>query len=232
MASIKNNMRSIFSVIGIILAGSIFFLYTKPTYDDIQAIQVQIAQYNDALAKATQLQTIKATLLDKYNHFTPTDLARLQVLLPDQVNNIGLILDLDTLASQFGISLENVDISSGSDTSEKTTVNATPRSVVDTGPSNANTSKTTSRIPHGGVTQVGTPAQQYKSLDVKFTVHSTYSTFIQFITALQNSLRIVDLVSISVSAGGGASGVATSSNVGGDSIMYTFAITLRTYWLK
>lgn len=225
-------MRSILSVIGIILAGSIFFLYTKPTYDDIQSIQAQISQYNDALAKATQLQTIKAALLDKYNHFNPTDLARLQVLLPDQVNNIGLILDLDTLASQFGISLENVDISSGSDTSDKTTGNATPRNVVDTAPSNANTSNTTSRIPRGGVTQVGAPAQQYNSLDVKFTVHSTYSTFIQFITALQNSLRIVDLVSISVSGGGGASGVATSNSVGGDSIVYTFAITLRTYWLK
>jgi len=197
-------MRSILSVLGIIVAGAIFFLYTKPTYDTIQTVQAQIAQYNGALDKATQLQELKQTLLTRYNSFSPTDLARLQTLLPDQVNNIGLILDLDTLANQFGMSLENVDISSTDDS----------------------TSGTASVAP----TAVGVTSEPYNSLDVQFTVHGTYAQFIQYITNLETSLRIVDLVGLTVSSGGSSAGAAASG--GSDNIVYTFNITLRTYWLK
>lgn len=206
-------MRSILAALGIILAGGIFFGFTKPTYDSIQTDQAQIAQYNAALAKATQLQTLKQTLLSRYNSFNPTDLSRLQVMLPDQVNNIGLILDLDTLAQQFGMSLENVDIS---------------------GDGTSNTPDTSSSS--GGVgtadTSVGAPSAMYDSLDVSFTVHGTYSQFIQYITNLETSLRIVDLVKLNVAGGGAAATTLAGAPSGSDGLVYTFDITLRTYWLK
>ena len=210
-------MRSILSILGIILAGGIFFIYTKPTYDAIQATQIQIAQYNGALDKATKLQQLKQTLLSRYNSFSPNDLTRLQTLLPDQVNNIGLILDLDTLANQFGLSLENVNI----------------------GSSDSSSSGVGASAPATGVTTLGSQSQQYDSLDVGFTVHGTYSQFIQYITSLETSLRIVDLVGLTV-AGGGASTSGTNSpasltgNVASstDNIVYTYGVVLRTYWLK
>jgi Tfp pilus assembly protein PilO len=201
-------MRSILAALGIILAGGIFFAFTKPTYDSIQTDQAQIAQYNAALAKATQLQALKQTLLSRYNSFNPTDLSRLQVMLPDQVNNIGLILDLDTLASQFGMSLENVDISGTSDTTTSSTGVGT--------------------APAAGAT-VGAPSALYDSLDVSFTVHGTYTQFMQYITNLETSLRIVDLVKLNV---GGGSTTVSNAAAGSDNIVYSFQITLRTYWLK
>ena len=201
-------MRSIISILGIVLAGVIFFGYTKGAYDSIQATQAQIVQYNAALDKATQLQELKQTLLSRYNSFSPTDLARLQTLLPDQVNNIGLILDLDTLANQFGMSLENVNIGSSGDNSTASTA--------------------------GGPGSVGASTQPFDSLDVTFTVHGTYSQFIQYITNLEKSLRIVDLVGLTVAAGGGSGNqpAVAPNTSGGDNLVYSFNITLRTYWLK
>jgi Tfp pilus assembly protein PilO len=73
------------------------------------------------------------------------------------------------------------------------------------------------------VTTVGASSGPYDSLDVEFTVHGTYAQFIQYVTSLESSLRIVDLVKLSVT-GGGSGGSSAS--------VYTFDVTLRTYWLK
>jgi len=191
-------------------------MYTKPTYDTIQATQAQIVQYNAALDKATKLQELKQGLLSHYNAFNPADLQRLQTLLPDQVNNIGLILDLDTLASQSGMSIENVNIS-----------------VTDQA----------SKIAGGTLTsaesKIGSPIKPYDSLDVTFTVHGTYTQFIQYLTNLEASLRIVDLVGLTINSGGTSNTsqaqqtqqAATTAN-SADSSFYTYNITLRTYWFK
>src|SRR5580704_7425460 len=105
-------MRNFFSIIFLAGAIAIFFFYTSPAYDGMQALSAQNAQYNAALDKATQLQQIKQTLLSRYNSFDPNALNRLSTLLPDQVDNIRLILDLDSLAGRYGMGLQNVQISS------------------------------------------------------------------------------------------------------------------------
>lgn len=188
--------RYIISLVLIIAAGAVFFLYTKPTYDGVQVQAAQITEYDSALDKAAQLQAVKQNLLSKYNNFAPNDLDRLQKLLPDHVDNIALILDLDNLAQRYGLGLENVDVS-------------TPQSAV--------TSQT-------AVGAVGSASYKYDSATIKFATHGTYAKFRQFLDDLESSLRVVDLETLSISAGQG-SGT-------GDEQAYDYGITLRTYWLK
>ena len=117
--------RYIISLVLILAAGAIFFMYTRPTYDSVQVQALQIAQYDSALDKAAQLQAVKQNLLTKYNNFSPADLDRLKKLLPDHVDNVALILDLDNLASHYGLGLSNVDVSTpASATASKTAVGA------------------------------------------------------------------------------------------------------------
>ena len=47
-------------------------------------------------------------LLTKYNAFSPDDLLRLKKLLPDHVDNVRLILDIDHIASKYGMRIKNV----------------------------------------------------------------------------------------------------------------------------
>jgi Tfp pilus assembly protein PilO len=188
-------MRTIFSVISLVAAGAIFMLYTKPTYDGVQSQNAQIAQYDQALEKATELQQLKQTLLSRYNTFNPSDIDRLQKLLPDHVDNVRLILDLDSLAGKHGMALQNVAVSSAE--------------------SNSNTTQTASGA-------IGASKQKYDSLTIKFTTQGTYDTFKSFIADLEKDLRVVDLVSLSLSNASGS----------GQNALYTYDITLRTYWLK
>lgn len=189
-------VRTIISIILLVAAGAIFFLYTKPSYDGIQAQQGQAASYNAALDKAAELQQLKQTLLSRRNALDPSQIDKLQKLLPDHVDNVALILDLDNLASHYGLGLANVDVSS---------------------PQSAAASQT-------AVGFVGAGGQKYDSLTLKFSTSGTYTSFLQFLQDLETSLRIVDLETLSLRAGGTKPGQSEPS--------YDYDVTLRTYWLK
>jgi Tfp pilus assembly protein PilO len=198
-------IRLIFAIIGLVAAGGIFFYYTKPTYDSLQSTNGQIAEYNAALDKANELQQLKQSLLSRYNSFGTDDLDRLQKLLPDHVDNISLILDLDSLATRYGLALVNVDI-------------ASPQDVTTTG------------TPLGAI---GASSQKYDSLSLKFSTRGTYTDFLTFMTQLESSLRIVDLVSLTLTPDSVLPGQAApqGAQVSADPI-YKYDVTLRTYWLK
>lgn len=165
--------KTIFALVAFILAGAILFMYTKPTYATIGDTQAQIAQYQQALDKAAQLQALKKKLLDRFNSFNPADISRLQTMLPDHVDNIGLILDLDSLASHYGLALENVDI-------------AAPNATTGTG---------------GAVGAVDVGNKKYDSLSLRFSTYGTYDNFRAFLTDLEHSLRVVDLASLTIERG-------------------------------
>jgi len=188
-------MRYIFALIALFIAGAIFFWYTKPTYDSVQAIKDESSQYDAALAKATELQQLKAQLLQRYNSFSPTDLDRVQKLLPDHVDNVALILDLDNLAARYQMPIENVDVS-------------TPASTV---------------AGDNGTATIGASGQKYDSVTIRFSTRGTYTDFMSFMKDLEQALRVVDLVQLSLKPN--LTGPAGQGQYGYD-------VTLRTYWLK
>jgi Tfp pilus assembly protein PilO len=169
-------MRYIFALIGLLIASAIFFGYTKPTYDGVQDIRTESAQYDMALEKATELQALKQQLLQRYNSFNPTDLDRVQKLLPDHVDNIALILDLDNLAAKYQMPVENVDVS-------------TPASSVS----------------DSGVATIGASGQKYDSVTIRFSTRGTYTDFIAFMKDLESALRVVDLVRLNLAPYNGVS---------------------------
>ncbi|MDR3571432.1 MAG: type 4a pilus biogenesis protein PilO [Candidatus Pacebacteria bacterium] len=187
-------IRNFFTILFLGGALAIFFLYTSPAYDTVQALSAQSAQYNAALTKAAQLQQLKQSLLSRYNSFDQGALNRLSTMLPDQVDNIRLILDLDNLAGRYGMALQNVQISS----------TATQGSNV--------------------VGSIASGAQPYNSLTIQFTTHGTYSQFKEFLAALQSSLRLVDLESLTFQPGGSTSGTSNDPQ-------YSYSLGLQTYWL-
>jgi Tfp pilus assembly protein PilO len=191
-------VRMIIAIVGFVLAGAMFFLYTKPTYDLVKADSSEIAEYDTALDKAAELQQLKQELLSRYNSFDPSELDRLNKFLPDHVDNVRLILDLDNLAGRYGLALQNVDVSGAGATSAKTQT---------------------------AIGAIGASSAKYDSLTLKFGTRGTYSNFVQFLSDLESSLRVVDLVALTISAD-------TARVAGSGEPMYAYQITLRTYWLK
>lgn len=177
-------MRGIFSIIAVLVAIGLFYWYIDPTYAVIKNLRAQQATLDAALDRSLELQQARDQLLSKYNTFSPQDLDRLEKLLPDHVDNVRLILDLDGIASRYGMRVRNVSIQE-----QKQRANA-----------------------------IGTDESPFESLVLSFTVTGGYDTFRQFVSDLEKSLRIVDIVGINFAAN--------------DTGVYDFTISLRTYWLK
>lgn len=191
-------LRYVFALIGLFIAGAIFLWYTKPTYDSVQGVKAESAQYDAALAKAAELQQLKQTLLTRYNSFNPTDLDRVQKLLPDHVDNVALILDLDNLAAHYQMPIENVDVST---------------------PASSGSGETPA-----GIATLGASGQKYDSVTIRFATQGTYTDFLALLKDLEMSLRVVDLIQLGLAPQG------PDDRTGQE--MYSYELTLRTYWLK
>ncbi len=186
-------IKSLVSVAGVLIAGGIFFAFTQPSYDTVQALGAQIGEYNQALEKAAELQKLKQSLLSRYNAFNPADLERLQKLLPDHVDNVRLVLDLDNMAGRHSMALQNVVISNPNETRKSDIIGT-----------------------------LGEARQKFDSLTLKFGLTGTYPNFTAFLADLESSLRIVDLVSLSMDQTGDR----------GAEPSYAYQVEIRTYWLK
>lgn len=103
-------MRTILSIIMIIASVAGFIVYIAPQYNDIQALRAEQKEYDGALANAKVLQGEREKLLTRFNEFSPEDVENLEKLLPDNIDNVKLIIELDSLAAQYGMALQDVNV--------------------------------------------------------------------------------------------------------------------------
>jgi Tfp pilus assembly protein PilO len=103
-------MKFLVPLICLGIAGALFFGFIDPTYTHLKALQVEESSYDQALTRSKDLQTVRDQLLARYNTFSQNDLARLEKLIPDHVDNVRLILDLDAMASRYGMHVKSVSI--------------------------------------------------------------------------------------------------------------------------
>ncbi len=182
-------MKGIFPIIAVVIAGVLFYFFIDPTYAKIKELRAEEATLNTALSRALELQATRDQLLSRYNTFSPEDLARLEKLLPDHVDNVRLVLDMDGMATQYGMRVRNVAIEKQDEKKKSTRTQ-----------------------------QVGPDERTYESMVLSFTVTGDYSTFRSFLKDLEQSLRLVDVESVSFNAT--------------DTGLYDVTVGLRTYWLK
>ena len=104
-------MKFIAPIVAIVVAIAVFFGYIDPTYEEIKGIREEVSQYDEALAKSRELEAVRDQLLITYNGFDEEELARLKKLLPDNVDNVRLIMDIDSIASRYGLVLRGVSVS-------------------------------------------------------------------------------------------------------------------------
>src|SRR3990167_11138755 len=100
--------KFIIPTILIFISVGLFMLFTNPIYTETSVLSTQASSYEEALANAKQLQSVREDLLTKYNGFPQEDILKLKKLLPDNVDNIRLILEIQGIASNYGMQIKNV----------------------------------------------------------------------------------------------------------------------------
>jgi len=165
-------MRFITPLILVALGVALFMLYTDPAYQDTKQVKAQVDSYDNALTKSQELKKVRDQLLSRRNALRVEDLQKLEKVLPDNVDNIRLIIDIDNITARRGLSLKNVQLGEISDS-------------------------TTARDPLA----VGDSGNPVGSVTLNFTVSAGYEDFLTLLADLEHSLRIVDIENISFTAG-------------------------------
>ncbi|MDO8659289.1 MAG: hypothetical protein Q7K54_01685 [Candidatus Parcubacteria bacterium] len=196
-------------VILIGIAITVFFLFSSPLYRNVLQLRVRVASYNEALNNAKALENERDKLTAKHNSINPENLTKLQKLLPENIDNIRLILEIEQIASPYGMALKDVKYNTTYDN---------------------NTQNSTSVA---GITQARTTAQalskDYGVWNLEFSTAGTYNNFLNFTKDLEGNLRIVDISSIEFSS---STGAISNSALNTPTDIYKYNFKIKTYWLK
>src|SRR3989344_5038066 len=105
-------------ILPILLAASaigLFMVYTDPAYQGVKDLQKQVAAYDEALDKSQELKRTRDQLISRRNTFPSQGLQKLEKILPDNVDNIRLIIDINAIATRHLLSIKNIDLGQVSD---------------------------------------------------------------------------------------------------------------------
>lgn len=204
-------MKFIFSISIIIISGVIFFTVVNPLYGDISNLRSEVDTYNVALDNSTELQRTRDGLVETYKNIKKEDRERLEHFLPNTVNNIKFILEIERIANIHSMPVKNIKFD--------------PQRVQDAKGTTVNTMASSS----GVVITPNDPSSSkpYGIFPVEFTTEGDYNTFVMMLKDIEQNLRLVDVKSVSF-----AVPEAKSLLPGVNPNLYTYNIRVETYWLK
>jgi Tfp pilus assembly protein PilO len=175
-------MSNLISIFLILVSIGVFFGYVSPTYSavtgnielkdqSIRELKEEEGRYIDALNKTKEIEQARTGLLEEFARMPKNGRERLEKLLPDHIDSVRLIIDVNNISAQYGMALKNI-------------------SLTEFEPSNAATASLS----------LGPATERFKSVGLKFSVEGAYDNFRSFIRDLEQSLRLVDIETISFSS--------------------------------
>lgn len=157
--------KFLFTILLIGLAGLVFFRFAQPVLDEIGTRRDEKALLEAGLENAKKLREVQEQLLAVYNSFSTADLDSLNKFLPDHIDIVRLVIDINTIAERSGMGIKNIRLSLTEE--EKAAV--------------AGEEATAAARPASGVAIFG------------FSVTGPYTNFQSFVSDLAQSLRLVDV---------------------------------------
>jgi len=161
-------MKFLLPVILVIIAGGLFLLWIDPTYKDIQVVLNENQGYVDAIEKVEEVRKKRAEIQEIRETISEEQITRLKKILPERINNIDLILDINNIADINGMNISDIRIND------------------------------LSRDQNGERGEININDEGYETVSFSFSVVSTYDNFKEFLSDLSLSLRVVDVTTVTI----------------------------------
>ncbi len=199
-------MKNLTPVILILVSIGMFFILFDPRYNEVKELQQEIQENNETLDLAKQLREKRDILRDKYNQISNDEKLELQKLLPDTVDNVRLIIDINNIAKKYGILIQDIAVASDDDeiddrTGKIQSLDSEFEGIIDD-----------VNIEYADTSKIGV-------ISFSFSATAQYTVFLEFLKDLEEALRIVDIRSLEIERDS-------------ENIFYTYRVNLDTYWLK
>lgn len=117
----------------LVISFVVSMFYTSPLLTRISALGDEQASLTNFLTESRNLETTLAEKEDLYKEFTDDERIKINKILPESIDNVQLIIDIDNIASKYSMKVRNIDLkmeSPGADSSNNAYGTATLRFAV------------------------------------------------------------------------------------------------------
>lgn len=166
--------RVLLPILFLIVSVGLYFTYITKALGDVQALKAEDAGYDQLLASAKKIRDRRAELTEQYKQLDANGLKKVQKMIPDHIDNVRLLIDIDNIASAHGLHIR--DFSFSNDTSGASA-------------SANNTSGDATNAPESAT-------HAYNTAVMSFQVTASYDSMLAFLKDLERSLRIIDIAKI------------------------------------
>ena len=166
--------KALTPILAILVALGLFFTYVQPTFEEIRGMQDEISKYDEAVATAQRLRIRLDELNRERNSISLVNLERLEAFLPDRVNEVGLLVDLDALADAYNLTFGEIQVAAQQAASSQ------------------------SRRGSDDEDDGGSQGPVYSSAELSFSVSGTYDDFRAFLRQIEQSLVLMEVSSITL----------------------------------
>lgn len=170
-------MRTITPVFSIIIALVVFFSVSKPMFTEIDDIKAQTAQFQEAVDSAQSRNQKLEELINKKQGHDSRDLEYLDALVPQDVDEVKMLVDLKEMAEKHNMLIGNIGVEGGGTGS----------------PASDASSEVSGAISYNS----------FSTADITFGLIGTYEQFKSFLADMERSLVLMEVINITFASGEG-----------------------------
>jgi predicted nucleotidyltransferase len=120
-------MKNLTPIVLIAVSIGVFFLVIDPAYKKVQENNETITENAEMIDLANQLRRERENLNARFNAISADDKEKLEKVLPDAVDNVRLIRDIQDIAATFGITISNIGVTGNTDSGNESNQTASDR---------------------------------------------------------------------------------------------------------
>ncbi len=165
--------KSLTPILSILIAIVLFVFFTKPLFQEVNAINTEVAQYSETINQYEKFKSDLNRLKQAKSTVRTTDRERVDAMIPDEADNTQTLVDLEAMATSQDLLFGNISVE---ETEFSTEATQTDLSVADSF------------------------SRDLVSHTITFEVIGTYSQFKEFLKSIESSLTFMEITGISLSA--------------------------------
>lgn len=104
-------MKNLVPAILILAVIGLFFGFIDPKREEIKALREDRTEYEEALENSRKLRAERDRLVSIEQSITQENRNKLMRFLPDNIDNIRLVIDIDNIARRYGLSVRDFNTS-------------------------------------------------------------------------------------------------------------------------
>ena len=92
----------------LILTLVIGYAFAYPSFGDLSALTAEKQKYSDSLDMISNIENKKNELLTEFNNISAADRKSIETILPNSLDFVELVSQIDAVAAGYGISIDKV----------------------------------------------------------------------------------------------------------------------------